>query len=336
MQVSIIIPAHNAEATLAECLEACLAQTCPETEIVVVDDGSTDATSRIARQYPVHYIRQEQSGPAAARNCGAREAQGAFLVYTDSDCVPETGWVEHLLERFDEDTAAVGGTYTNAEAGNLLADFVHEEIMMRHETFTSEVDFLGSFNVAYRREAFETAGGFDEDFKAASGEDNDLAYRLQEYGRLRFAPEARVAHHHPTRLGPYLRTQGRHGFWRVKLYTKHPKRASGDRYAPMFDLIAPQYALTLTLLLFLVVLLAAAVVAAGGVAAGLLVAVAAVLAASPYLVQRLTVAYRIARRAHRAALAPFGVALLYARDMARAIGMLRGLWHFVARGRKTA
>lgn len=336
MRASIIIPAHNAEATLAECLKACLNQDHPALEVIVVDDGSTDATPRIAQEYPVHYIRQELSGPAAARNRGAQEAQGRFLVYTDADCVPARDWLGRLLDGFDEDTVAVGGTYTNAERGNLLADFVHEEIVMRHATFKDEVDFLGSFNVAYRQEAFASAGGFDESFKAASGEDNDLSYRLQALGKLRFAPDARVAHHHPTRVGPYLRTQRRHGFWRVKLYFKHPRRTfSGDRYARLFDLLAPQYAFCLTALGVALVLIIVAAIGIGKVVSTLLfLAIFAVLA-FPYLAHRVVFAGRVAVRARRPVLLPFGAVLLYARDVARFLGMLHGLWQFRIRERLT-
>jgi GT2 family glycosyltransferase len=155
--------------------------------------GELDATPRIAQDYPVHYIRQEQSVPAAARNHGAREANGPYLVYADSDCVPEPDRPERLLTRFDEEAVAVGGTYTNAEARNLLADLVHEEIVRGCATFGDEVDSPGSFHVACRRVAFEAAGGFDESFKAASNELNGLSCRLAEHGTLRFAPEARIA-----------------------------------------------------------------------------------------------------------------------------------------------
>src|SRR5690606_1272973 len=99
---------------------------------------------------------------------------------------------------------------------------------------------LGSYNVAYRKAAFDAAGGFDESFTQASGEDNDLAYRILDTGaKLIHVPAARVAHYHPTDRAAYMRTQARHGFWRVKLYKKHPRRSGGDNYAGRLDLYAP-------------------------------------------------------------------------------------------------
>jgi glycosyltransferase involved in cell wall biosynthesis len=102
--VSIIIPAYNAERTLGECLDGCLAQGYPNTEVIVVDDGSTDGTERVARARNVGYIRQENGGPAKARNTGAREAEGEIIAFTDSDCIPEANWIEALIETFDAES----------------------------------------------------------------------------------------------------------------------------------------------------------------------------------------------------------------------------------------
>lgn len=321
MLVSIIIPAYNAAATLARCLEACLAQTHAKTEIIVVDDGSTDDTSRIAQEFPVHCVRQENRGPAAARNRGAAEAKGAVLAYTDADCVPDPQWIERLLEGFEETVGAVGGTYAIANPDSLLAQMVHEEIAQRHRRLRNEVDFLGSFNVAYLKDAFEQTGGFDETFTAASAEDNDLAYRLQDAGyRLRFTASARVAHFHPTRLMPYLHTQMNHGRWRVKLYIKHPARArQGDQYAGPTDLLAPPLALVLLVLAPLTALSALAapvfVWAAPSYAAALVF----------FTLLRAPQAVGMARHAGDIRMLGFaGVAAI--RDIARALGLLQGMY----------
>ncbi|MCC6155225.1 MAG: glycosyltransferase, partial [Candidatus Hydrogenedentes bacterium] len=228
MKVSIVIPAHNAAATLGECLAAAINQTYTDREVIVVDDGSTDATPEIARKFPVVLIQQSKSGPAAARNAGGRIASGDIIAFTDSDCVAHCDWVSRLVEGFGECVGAVGGTYGIANTGNMLARIIHNEIRSRHARFGYEVDFLGSYNLAVRREVFNALNGFDENFTAASGEDNDLSYRIQDAGyALRYAPAAVVDHYHPERVVPYLRAQMRHGFWRMKLYAKHPRRSGG-------------------------------------------------------------------------------------------------------------
>jgi len=318
MRVSIVIPACNAERTIAECLQASLQQTHPDCEIIVVDDGSTDRTRQIVEQFTgVAVIHQANRGPAAARNTGAARATGDVLAFTDSDCIPRPDWIERLLEDFQEGVVGVGGTYANAEPKSLLARMLHEEIQARHDRCGEYVDFLGSFNVAYKREAFEAVGGFDETFSRASAEDNDLAYRLQDAGgRLRFQPGAIVAHHHPTRLWPYLRTQASHGYWRMKLYRKHPRRArTGDQYASALDLTAPPLAL-----MFIAALPAQAVVGPPATILALLILAA-------YALVRAPLAQRMVKRSGDPRIYAFAaVALL--RDIARAAGMLAGMMRF--------
>ena len=318
-RVSIIIPACNAAGTICECVEACLRQTYPVTDIIVVDDGSADGTLRIAETFPIHCVRQENRGPAAARNHGAREARGDVLAFTDADCVPRPDWIERLVAGFDSGVVAVGGTYGIANPECLLAKMVHEEIATRHSRFDDEVDFVGSFNVAYRREAFEAVGGFDEQFPCASAEDNDLAYRLTDAGgRLRFARDAVVGHYHPVSLGPYLRTQMRHGFWRVKLYAKHPHRArQGDRYAGLADLAAPPVALAA---FFLTVVLA---FLGWWKALGIVLAVSVALCATA----RMPLAARMFMNTKDPRMLLF-VAVAALRDMARGVGMIAGLWRW--------
>jgi GT2 family glycosyltransferase len=245
--ISIVIPAYNSRRTILECVRACQRQTLVPLEIIVVDDGSPDGP------YPeldgldrVAVIHQENAGPAAARNCGAAVARGEIIAFTDADCIPEPIWLESLVRVLESDTSAVavGGTYGIANPGSWLARAVHEEIRDRHARFGPIVDFLGSFNLGVRKKAFEQVSGFDPAFTHASGEDNDLSYRLHDTGGiLRFTQDAVVNHHHPDRLGPYLRTQARHGYWRMFLYAKHPARARGDRYAGPADLLAPLLAL---------------------------------------------------------------------------------------------
>lgn len=325
VRVSIVIPAYNAEATLGECLDACLRQSHPYTEVIVVDDGSSDATPEIAQQHPVRYHRQPNAGPAAARNAGVQLANGDIVAFTDADCVPEPDWIAQLVAGFDHPkTVAVGGTYDIRNGSSLLARLIHEEIVLRHARFGAEVDFLGSFNVAYRRDAFEAVGGFDESFRSASGEDNDLAYRLQDYGGvLRFAPDARVAHYHPTRLGPYLRTQMRHGYWRMKLYAKHPRRGGGDHYAGFGELLGPPAALLLLTSLAVLPLIGSAwfIAVVLAIAMGYLAATRALTRA---IARRMGIGSGVAYRS-----------MTVLRDVARGLGLLGGVWNFILLRRGT-
>ena len=235
MKVSVIIPAYNASATIAATLEALAAQDCSEPfEVIVVDDGSTDDTPAIVQNFSkVRYVRQDNAGPASARNHGARLANGAFLCFTDSDCIPRHDWISLLLRGFNApDVAVVCGSYGIANPENMLAAGVHAEIMFRHTHLIGDYPkVFGSYNFCVRKKAFELVGGFEERYRQASGEDNDLSYKIIESGfRIYFARQALVDHHHPVNEGKYLREQFRHGYWRVNMYADHPAMARGDGY----------------------------------------------------------------------------------------------------------
>ncbi len=108
--VSVIVPAYNASATIGRTLEALSKQNCSQPfEVIVVDDGSVDNTADIVRSFAVgaSYVRQDNAGPASARNHGAQLAQGEFLAFTDSDCIPHEDWISQLMEGFGR--AAGGG-----------------------------------------------------------------------------------------------------------------------------------------------------------------------------------------------------------------------------------
>jgi GT2 family glycosyltransferase len=112
--------------------------------------------------------------------------------------------------------------------------------MERHKRMPPFVRAFGSYNVAIPRYMLEATGGFDPKYRQASGEDNDLSYRIIKKGwRIAFRPQAKVAHHHPERVWKYLLEQYRHGFWRAKLYKAHPDMTGGDDYTRVRDRIEP-------------------------------------------------------------------------------------------------
>jgi len=247
MKVSVVIPAYNAENTIGEAVAQSLAQATESLEVTVtvVDDGSTDDTAKVAESSGAMVIKQENAGPAAARNRGWESATGQAVCFTDADCVPTAGWIKNLLEGFtDGQVGAVAGSYEIANANSWLAYWVHQEILERHGRMPSFVRAFGSYNVAIPRYVLQATGGFDPGYRQASGEDNDLAYRIIKKGwRIAFKPQAKVAHYHPERVWKYLKEQYRHGFWRAKLYQDHPGMIGGDDYTRLRDRVEPIFVL---------------------------------------------------------------------------------------------
>jgi GT2 family glycosyltransferase len=198
--LSVIIPVYNAARELRECLSALLNSSRPGVEIMVVDDGSTDDTPAVARQMGVQILRLEKnSGPAAARNHGARYAKGEILFFVDADVVVAPGLVSRVPPIFAErpEMAAVFGSYDAfprapgivSQYRNLLHHYVHQGGEPEASTFWAGCG-------AIRRSVFETVGGFNESrFPRPSIEDIELGYRLRGAGyRIRLEKDLQGTH----------------------------------------------------------------------------------------------------------------------------------------------
>lgn len=110
--ISVIIPVYNASSRIRQCIDSVLQQTYKEFEVILVDDGSTDDSQKICKEYcdnSVHYIFQKNAGAAAARNKGLEAASGEFICFLDSDDYLERNALDIMMKRFDEETDIVCG-----------------------------------------------------------------------------------------------------------------------------------------------------------------------------------------------------------------------------------
>jgi len=256
LKASVIIPAFNSEKTLSECLNALKNQSTRPLETIVIDDGSNDQTLETARKLGAKVLAQRHAGPAAARNRGARHANGEILLFTDADCVPDKNWVREMLLPFqDSKISGAQGRYTTSQKA-LLARFSQFEIGQRYVRLSQRkyIDFIGTYSAAYRRGVFLKFKGFDESFPKASGEDPEFSFRLAKAGhKMVFSPKALVSHQHPDTLKKYLRQKFGRARWRIPLYRKHPGKMAREAYTPqgLKMQIGLIYLLALSLILFL-------------------------------------------------------------------------------------
>jgi glycosyltransferase involved in cell wall biosynthesis len=214
--ISVVVPTRDRPRALGRCLEALSSQTVKERlEVVVVDDGSLDgdAVAEAVSRWPrTRLRRQAPSGPAAARNAGARAARGVFICFTDDDCEPHEDWAERLLEALQSEADAVGGRTVGAPSDPIVraSELVAHAPALVSAREDSPV-FTPSNNLACRAEVL-AAVPFDESYPTAAGEDREWCQRLLRSGRvLRYQPSAVLVHHHDLDMRSFLRKQLRYG-----------------------------------------------------------------------------------------------------------------------------
>jgi O-antigen biosynthesis protein len=209
-KISVVVCSYNGSATIDETLTALARLDYPDYEVIVVDDGSTDETSRLAEQYAVRLIRTENKGLSSARNTGMHAATGEIVAYIDDDAYPDPHWLTYLAASFARtDHAGIGGPNIAPPNDGAVADCIaNAPGGPVHVLLSDELaEHIPGCNMAYRRDRLMAIGGFDPRFRVA-GDDVDLCWRLQERGwTLGFSPAAVAWHHRRPSTVRYLKQQ---------------------------------------------------------------------------------------------------------------------------------
>lgn len=227
-RISIVVATYNGGETLRECLLSLERLDYPDYEVIVVDDGSTDDTEEILRDFlSIRVWRQENRGLSVARNVGIGLASGEIVAFTDSDCVADADWLYFVaLAMLGGNCAGVGGpNLTPWERRPIHRTVAHAPGHATHVLLDIEVaEHVPGCNMAFWRSSLVEAGSFDPTFRKA-GDDVDMIWRLQEKGgRILFAPAAFVWHHRRSTIGAYLKQQMGYGEAEALLARKHPHR----------------------------------------------------------------------------------------------------------------
>ena len=226
-RVSVVVASYNGARTLEACLTSLEHLNYPDYEMILVDDGSTDATCRIAAEHPgVRYIVQENKGLSAARNAGIAAATGEVVAFTDSDCRADEDWLHYLIgDLINSDFAGIGGHNLLPPEDSWVAAAVMvspggpAHVMLNDR----EAEHIPGCNMAFYRWALDEIGGFDPTYRKA-GDDVDVCWRLQQYGhRIGFSPGGFVWHYRRSTVQAYLDQQAGYGEAEALLMAKHPE-----------------------------------------------------------------------------------------------------------------
>ncbi len=224
-KVSVVVCSYNGARTLQACLTSLLQMNYPDYEVILVDDGSTDKTQEIMKDFPqVKNIHQENLGLSVARNVGMKAASGEVIAYTDSDCMADKDWLYYLVGTLQQDNfMAVGGPNISPPAQSWVQACVAVAPGQPSHVLVddSEAEHIPGCNMAFYKWALESIGGFDPVYRKA-GDDVDVCWRLRQQGhRIGFSPSAVVWHHRRFSIRAYFKQQEGYGEAEALLRFKH-------------------------------------------------------------------------------------------------------------------
>jgi glycosyltransferase involved in cell wall biosynthesis len=199
--VSVIIPAYNAEKTIARTLESVLSQTYRHIEVLIVNDGSTDRTVEIVEAFAqkdrrIRILHQPNLGATAARNCGIKSSKGEYIAPIDADDIWHNEKIQAQVECFQRFGPSVGLVYSWSiivdEKGNPLAGIAHE---YRGNVLAELIysNFVGNGSCPLiRRSCFQRVGDFKDNLRA--GQDWDMYLRIAEQYEFQVIPKFHIGY----------------------------------------------------------------------------------------------------------------------------------------------
>lgn len=197
--VSVIIPVHNGGENFRRCLSSLNEAFPPANEIIVVADGDTDDSWKLAEEFGAQVLRiPVRRGPAHARNLGAKVARGDILFFIDADVVLSPDAIGKIIDAFQRqsDLVALFGSYDDSPgANNFLSQYKNLLHHYIHQNACEEASTFWGACGAIRRDVFITFGGFDDRYRQPSIEDVELGHRIQRGGhRIQLLKTLQVKH----------------------------------------------------------------------------------------------------------------------------------------------
>ncbi len=229
--VSVVIITHNEEENIRDCLDAIVAIDYPEDmyEIIVVD-SSTDRTIEEVKRFPmIRLLKSPQANFSLQRNIGIKESNCEFLAFTDADCIVPRDWLKKLVDKFDRNTAALGGNayppINSTYIGRCIACLgfpgggaVGLDAVVKQ---TKEgIAHLSTCNAIFKKNILLEVDGFDNRLMFGA-EDTDISNRIRQSGYcLKYVPESFVYHKTRDNFRDFILWQHRRGL--AKFYHKQP------------------------------------------------------------------------------------------------------------------
>jgi glycosyltransferase involved in cell wall biosynthesis len=226
MKISFLMPAFNAEHTLEKAVYSIMDQkTADDKEVIIIDDGSGDATLQVAQKCAVAFasvsvFTKPNGGEASALNYGLQKASGEFIALVEADVELKTGWLDNIMAQFDDSSVfGAGGTLITSREESWIARIAGYEVEQKFASKERYPRHITSANALYRTRAFTEAGVFNENLINASL-DSDFNNRLIMRGhKLAYVRDAVAFHHYKSTFTGYLARN--YSYARYRMYVNN-------------------------------------------------------------------------------------------------------------------
>jgi cellulose synthase/poly-beta-1,6-N-acetylglucosamine synthase-like glycosyltransferase len=239
-KVSIIITTLNNEQTIGECLKSIFELNYPKEllEVIVVDGGSKDSTTKIAQNYPAKIIVKQSNAPAAY-NYAINHVESEVVGIIDADAKVEKEWLNKLIAHLkDPQVAGVSGTIETWNSERLLPRCIGYDLKYRYSRIKGETKRVATMNLLLKKHVIKEMGGFNENLPTQY--DTELGVRITSKGyKIILEPQAKCYHFNRPTWKEYFKQQLHYGKNTSRLYLKSPKLIRGDAITDFWMNIQP-------------------------------------------------------------------------------------------------
>lgn len=245
--VTVTVAVRDGVDWVDDCLRSLVDQTYRPLEVVAVDDGSSDGSTELLREWqdesgeenglPIRVILQQPLGLSAARQAGLEESKGEWLAITDIDCRPHPTWIEHMVAECegleDENVVSVTGRVIFAEGDTVVSRIRSQEIASKYRKRSRRTTLANGPCSMFRKKDLESIGGFDPGWYHA--EDMEVSLKLLAVGGVIIhTPDAVVQHVPESSLKVFLSKRRRDARAHMRIVRRYPQKR---RQGPGFDFV---------------------------------------------------------------------------------------------------
>jgi glycosyltransferase involved in cell wall biosynthesis len=240
-EVSIVMPVKGNQRGIDRFFDAFFGtqelQSMPLEILIVCDKGTSIYLPEKCSRYPmeVKVLCSSGNGPATARNVGWQSARGKWILFTDSDCIPASGWVDGYIQASNGSIGYAGTVFSYGQ--DLFSRYYESQSILMpsfsHQPSAKIPDYIITANSLVWKKALEKIGGFNEMIKIAAGEDVDLGFRLREIGNLSFAVNSVVFHDFDDGFVEFMKRFRRYGKGNRQLAEMYALNIKPKRFKPV-------------------------------------------------------------------------------------------------------